>query len=186
MTENTKHLRKAESKAKLVWWRRLIKRKRKIEGTFDGDTGLFTPSENEAPREGDPPVPDLTPRVPSYFTSRNHTWNLVARACRGEPVPADIAEAFKAEYSKLNERHMLGAVSAAMKREDDAHVAAQREKHAAEKKAVAASTEARIAHKLALIKNLERKVKTLTSKIRAHTRSIAALRRAADRKAKTP
>lgn len=189
--QSTKHLEKAEYAAQLEWWRRLIKRKRKAEGTFDGDTGLFTPSESEAPRgyrddpetEGYPTVPDLTPRRPAYFHSEHHIWNLVQRAARGEQVPGDIAEGFLGEYGKIHEKHMKDAVSAAMKREDAAHVKQQREIREAERLAVAATTEARVAHKERLIKNLERKIKALTSKVKAHRRSIAGLKRAAARKA---
>ena len=93
-------------------------------------------------------------------------------------MPVDIEEGFKTTYGKIHERRMLFAVKDAMKREDEQHVAAQREKREAEKKAAANTTDARIVHKLALIKNLERKIKTLTSKVKAHKRSIAGLKRA--------
>jgi hypothetical protein len=189
---NTKHLEKAEHRAQVEWWRRLINRKRKAEGTFDGDTGKFTPSENEAPRkfrddstsEEYATIPDLTPRQPGYFHKSHHIWNLVQRACRGEQVPADIATSFLDEYGKIHEKHMKGAVAGAMKREDEAHVKKQREIKRAAKEAEAKSTAARIAHKEELIKNLQRKVRLLETKIQKHRRSISALKTAAARKAK--
>lgn len=178
-TPEEKRIMAAEQAAKVEWWRKLIKRKRKAEGTFDGDTGLFTPSAVEAPKRNG--APDLSPRAPKFFTSRAHVWLLVLRATRGEPVPADIAESFRDDYGKLHERAMVGTINARLKRESDAHEKARREKKKAELKALLSTRAARIKHKEQLVAKLERKAKALQSRIKSHRRSIAALKRAEER-----
>lgn len=170
--------------ATLVW---RANPKRKPEGTFNTETMLFEPSAREAGGwDGTPPALPIT-----RFRSFNHVWILCNRGCNGLDVPPDIAKACAELWPKIHEREMTRAVDVQLKAESEAFEKRMQAEKAAALEAHTRSAEGRLAAQLeryrrleAKMKALETRRKTLTTLMKQVARSIAALKRSVERKAK--
>ncbi len=175
-----KHLLDAEDDARLSWARFVFRnRKRTLEGSFNGDTGKYTPSV----REG---LGDVTPRLPAYFHKWRHVYRLCMAALDGKDVPPDIEASFRSDYPVIHERVMVNAVDEHLKKQSKQHVKAVREAAKAMAKAESQTATARLAERRTQLAGLELKVRRLESKkkalltrIKRVKRSIGALERSA-------
>lgn len=191
---STKELPPLERKARIKFAQQVYSRcrgKRDAEGEFNGDTMKWEPTS----REDEGHTPPRPARV-HHFRSWSHIYRLCMRALEGHDVPPDIAKYRDELWPKVHAAFFENAVETAEKAASDAHekqqrMAAKRAKLLAEA-AVKESrdyrikqAEERVAGYNASIAKLEAKVKALETQKKRALRSIAALKRFAEKEAKS-